>query len=216
MSDLELGEIGATPGTLTEWARELLREEMNRRGLEWREQPAIAEFKPVETPNDDNLLVLLRKYENVVDAAVDKLALAEAGVETYFFADDEATSSGVLTWSEKEGVKLLVGAADLAVGLEFLAGKRNVAPSDDPAGMATAAQEQDGGKPVIIRSYRDLTEAMVDRTKLESAGIECFLYDDNLLRLDWFVSNAIGGAKLVVSQNEAAPALKILDAASPG
>jgi hypothetical protein len=51
---------------------------------------------------------------------------------------------------------------------------------------------------------------MVDRTALESAGIQCFLYEDNLIRLDWFVSNAIGGAKLVVSENDAADAAKIL------
>lgn len=66
------------------------------------------------------------------------------------------------------------------------------------------------GRPVVLRTYRDITEAMVDRTALESAGIQCFLYDDNLIRLDWFVSNAIGGAKLVVSENEAADAEKIL------
>ena len=72
-----------------------------------------------------------------------------------------------------------------------------------------------GGKPVVLRTYRDITEAMVDRTALESAGIQCFLYDDNLIRLDWFVSNAIGGAKLVVSENDAADARKILDEARP-
>jgi len=72
-----------------------------------------------------------------------------------------------------------------------------------------------GGKPVVLRTYRDITEAMVDRTALESAGIQCFLYDDNLIRLDWFVSNAIGGAKLVVSENDAADAAKILAEASP-
>jgi hypothetical protein len=66
------------------------------------------------------------------------------------------------------------------------------------------------GKPVVLRAYRDITEAMVDRTALESAGIQCFLYDDNLIRLDWFVSNAIGGAKLVVSESDAADAAKIL------
>jgi hypothetical protein len=72
-----------------------------------------------------------------------------------------------------------------------------------------------GGKPVVLRIYRDITEAMVDRTALESAGILCFLYDDNLIRLDWFVSNAIGGAKLVVSESDAADAGKILDEAKP-
>jgi len=210
MSDGELEKIGLNPGTLTEWARDLLREEMNKRGLEWRDQPAIPEFKPLpEFPNDDNVLVLLRKYESAVEAAEDKLALGEAGVKSFFFADDEATSRGVLTWAKNEGVKLLVRAVDLAVSLELLAKKVDVPRGDGPA--ETDAIAKDSGKPVVIRSYRDVTEAMVDRTKLESAGIKCFLYDDNLIRLDWFVSNAVGGVKLVASQNEAAEARKILD-----
>ena len=71
------------------------------------------------------------------------------------------------------------------------------------------------GKPVVLRTYRDITEAMVDRTALESAGIQCFMYDDNLIRLDWFVSNAIGGAKLVVAEHDAADAKKILAEARP-
>ena len=79
----------------------------------------------------------------------------------------------------------------------------------DPDESQTEPREGDA-KPVVLRTYRDLTEAMVDRTALESAGIQCFLYDDNLIRLDWFVSNAIGGAKLVVSANDAADATKIL------
>jgi hypothetical protein len=212
MSDDELEKIGSNPRTLAAWATDLLREEMNQRGLEWREQPAIPEFKPSpEIPNDDNVLVLLRNYESAVRAAEDKLALGEAGVKAFFFADDEATSRGVLTWTQDEGVKLLVRAADLAVSLELLATRVDVLRDERSAEIAAVAKQQDGGKPVVIRSYRDVTEAMVDRTTLESAGITCFLYDDNLIRLDWFVSNAIGGAKLVVSQNEAAEALKILD-----
>ena len=66
-----------------------------------------------------------------------------------------------------------------------------------------------------MRRYRDITEAMVDRTVLESAGIKCCLYDDNLIRLDWFVSNAIGGAKLAVAENDAAEAAQILGEARP-
>jgi len=177
---------------------------------------SLPEFKPSpEIPNDDNVLVLLRKYESAVQAAEDKLALGEAGVKAFFFADNEATSRGLLTWTQDEGLRLLGRAADLAVSLELLAKKVDVHRDDRSAEIAVVAKEQDGGKPVVIRSYRDVTEAMVDRTTLESAGIKCFLYDDNLIRLDWFVSNAIGGAKLVVSQNEAAEALKILDDVSP-
>jgi len=215
MSDGELEKIGLDPRTLAEWARDLLRLEMDKRGLEWHEPPAIPEFKPLpEIPSDDNVLVLLRRYERAGDAAKDKLELGQAGVKAFFFADDEATASGVLNWTQDQGMKLLVRAADLAVSLELLAEKVDVPTGDRSAEAVTAGREQNGGKPVVIRSYRDITEAMVDRTTLESAGIKCLLYDDNLIRLDWFVSNAVGGVKLVVSQNEAAEALKILDEVS--
>ena len=160
MSDGELEKIGSNPVGSTEWARELLREEMNKRGLEWRDQPAISEFKPSpEFPNDDNVLVLLRKYESATDAAEDKLALGEAGVKAFFFVDDEATSRGVLTWAKNEGVKLVVRAVDLGISLKLLAKKVDVPRGDGPA--ETDAIAEDSGKPVVIRSYRDVTEAMV-------------------------------------------------------
>ena len=51
---------------------------------------------------------------------------------------------------------------------------------------------------VTIRQFRDLPEALLAKGSLESAGIECFLGDENLVRLDWFISNFIGGIKLCV------------------
>jgi hypothetical protein len=46
---------------------------------------------------------------------------------------------------------------------------------------------------------------------LDSAGIESFLVDDNLIGLDWFYSNAVGGIKLLVRQEDADTANKLLD-----
>ena len=84
-------------------------------------------------------------------------------------------------------------------------------------GTAEAQSEgtRDASRPVVLRQYRDITAAMVDRTALESSGIECWLYDDNLVRMDWFISNAIGGVKLVVAENHAQEAEKILSQALP-
>src|ERR1700732_4816371 len=64
---------------------------------------------------------------------------------------------------------------------------------------------------VTIRQFRDLPEALLARGSLESAGIECFLADENLVRLDWFISNFIGGIKLNVRAADAANAQKLLD-----
>jgi hypothetical protein len=64
---------------------------------------------------------------------------------------------------------------------------------------------------VTIRQFRDLPEALLAKGSLESAGIECFLADENLVRLDWFISNFIGGIKLNVHVADAANAQKLLD-----
>jgi hypothetical protein len=63
---------------------------------------------------------------------------------------------------------------------------------------------------VTIRQFRDLPEALLARGSLESAGIQCFLGDENLVRLDWFISNFIGGIKLCVKVQDAENADKLL------
>ncbi len=62
-----------------------------------------------------------------------------------------------------------------------------------------------------VRQFRDLPEALLAKGCLESAGIECFLGDENLVRLDWFISNFIGGIKLNVKVADAENARQILD-----
>jgi hypothetical protein len=64
---------------------------------------------------------------------------------------------------------------------------------------------------VNLRQFRDLPEALLAKGSLESAGIECFLADENLVRLDWFISNFIGGIKLRVRPEDAENAAKLLD-----
>jgi len=64
---------------------------------------------------------------------------------------------------------------------------------------------------VTVRQFRDLPEALLAKGSLESAGIECFLADENLVRLDWFISNFIGGIKLNVRAPDAENAQQLLD-----
>jgi Putative prokaryotic signal transducing protein len=68
---------------------------------------------------------------------------------------------------------------------------------------------------VSIRRFRDLHEALVAKGSLESSGIECFLADDNMIRMDWFISNLLGGIKLAVNQEDAEAAIAILDEPMP-
>jgi hypothetical protein len=64
---------------------------------------------------------------------------------------------------------------------------------------------------VTIRRYRDLSEAIIARGAIESAGIFCFLKD--LVRLDWQISNMIGGIRLQVAAADVEAAEAVL--ASP-
>lgn len=73
--------------------------------------------------------------------------------------------------------------------------------------------EPAGTRLVTIRRYRDLSEGIVARSMLESAGIHVELRDENLIRLDWQVSNFIGGLRLQVYAEEVAAATGLLDQA---
>lgn len=68
---------------------------------------------------------------------------------------------------------------------------------------------------VTIRKFRDLPEAVMAKGLIESAGIECFLADDNLVRMDWFISNLIGGVKLQVKLEDVHAANEILQQPIP-
>jgi hypothetical protein len=68
---------------------------------------------------------------------------------------------------------------------------------------------------VTVRQFRDLPEALFAKGSLESAGIECALVDDNMVRLDWFISNLLGGVKLQVAPEDAETANEILSQPIP-
>jgi hypothetical protein len=68
---------------------------------------------------------------------------------------------------------------------------------------------------VPIRRFRDLPEAQLAKGSLGSSGIECFLTDDNMVRMNWFVSNFLGGVKLLVNREDAEAAAAILDEPTP-
>lgn len=75
--------------------------------------------------------------------------------------------------------------------------------------------ELQSSKPVIVGRYRDLAMATVAKSMLDSAGIESFFVDDNVIRMDWFYSNAVGGIKLLVRDEDAAEARELLEGQAP-
>ena len=68
---------------------------------------------------------------------------------------------------------------------------------------------------VTLRSYSDVSQAMVPRTVLESAGIYCFLRDENFVRVDWGAGIALGGVRLQVRPEDAREAESVLSQPIP-
>ena len=68
---------------------------------------------------------------------------------------------------------------------------------------------------VTLRQFRDLPEALLAKGSLESAGIQAYLVDDNMIRMDWFISNLLGGIKLKVRAEDADAASEILNQPIP-
>lgn len=94
-----------------------------------------------------------------------------------------------------------------------------VLPGDPPPEPPPIEQVLDGEiemrDMVAIRRFRDLPEALLAKGALESAGIEVALVDGNMVRLDWFISNLLGGVKLMVKAEDAVAAREILDQPIP-
>ena len=63
---------------------------------------------------------------------------------------------------------------------------------------------------VVLRAFRDVPEALLAKGRLEASGIECFLADENMVRMDWFISNLLGGVKLLVQPSDFSQASRIL------
>ena len=68
---------------------------------------------------------------------------------------------------------------------------------------------------VTIRRYLWLPDALLAKCSLDSAGIQSFLTDENIVRIDWLWSNLVGGVKLSVDPQEADAANDVLKQAIP-
>lgn len=101
----------------------------------------------------------------------------------------------------------LIDAAQAALRAEFT--QRGLEPplieeEDDPI------EVEDDPDLATVGQYRDMAEAFVARAVLDQAGIECFLRDENTVRTDWLLSNAIGGMRLQVAAKDQAAAEELL------
>ncbi|MBZ5535576.1 MAG: DUF2007 domain-containing protein [Acidobacteriia bacterium] len=90
-------------------------------------------------------------------------------------------------------------------GLSFIP-RESPPPTEDP----------EPSELVTIRKFRDLMDADLAKGLLESVGIESFLIDENMVRMDWLISTGIGGIKLQVKREDAEAAMTVLDQPIPG
>jgi hypothetical protein len=106
-----------------------------------------------------------------------------------------------------EDTASLTGLASQVLNDEMA--RRELSPlQPDPDGL----QDETAPRPMVtIRSFPDVMQAWLAKSSLESAGIECYLVDDNMVCLDWGISIVLGGVKLRVKPEDAEAALVFLD-----
>ena len=60
---------------------------------------------------------------------------------------------------------------------------------------------------ITLWRYR---EALIAQSKLAAEGVESFLTEEDILRMNWYWSNVFGGVRLWVREDQSEPALAAL------
>jgi hypothetical protein len=110
----------------------------------------------------------------------------------------------------------LTDAARTALDAELARRNISLALEDGGDASAPASKSPEGGaidpqNLVIVATFRDLPPALIAKNVLDTAGIRNFLIDATTIRIDWFLSNAIGGVKLGVERKDLEAAKQALD-----
>ena len=66
-----------------------------------------------------------------------------------------------------------------------------------------------------IATFSKPEEAHLFRTRLEAAGIPAFVQDENFVQMDWLYSNAIGGVRVQIADDDLDSAREFLAADTP-
>lgn len=118
--------------------------------------------------------------------------------------------------SDEELIKLALESAELSDdawdALEEELDRRNL---EIPEPEVSEARTPERRKLVLLRRFRDVPEALLAKGMLEASGIKCFLADENMVRMDWFISNFLGGVKLMVEPESFSEASRILNDPMP-
>jgi Putative prokaryotic signal transducing protein len=183
MSDEELREIALSGDQLTSVAQELFEREIARRGLDLT-SPGTDESAESDPPE------VVAPFSDMEHQRVAELYSSKSDGELEKLAADGFELSD----EAREALQAEIGRRGLNLAL---------AP---PPGIDVYEVDDK----VTLRKFRDLPEALLAKGSLESAGIGAYLLDDNMIRMDWFISNLLGGIKLQVRAEDAEAAEEIL------
>src|ERR1700686_1652046 len=131
--------------------------------------------------------------------------------------DDRARIAGVYSAMSDEELTRLAHSSDELSSVAQEALRAELAKRGLVIQIAQQADENnfEFTNTVTLRKFRDLPEALLAKGCLESAGIDAYLVDDNIIRMEWFWSNLIGGIKLRVRPEDLQSASAILDQPIP-
>jgi hypothetical protein len=194
MSDGELQKIADDLDELTDEARSTLTIEIRKRELSF----SVPDVPP--SPSDEDWLEV-KRFDNVDEAEHAKTTLDAAEIASHLTREDSRFLVDRLISNLLGRVKLIVKPEDLDEALEIV---------DRPVKYENNLQDW-----IVLKQFRDLPEATLAKGALGSAGIECHLTDDNMVRLDWFLSNLLGGVKLLVKPDDLHAAEQLLDQPTP-
>ena len=68
---------------------------------------------------------------------------------------------------------------------------------------------------VTVATFLEPNRAHIARARLESEGIRAALDGEHHISMDWFISNAVGGVKLLVHERDRESAVRILNETFP-
>ena len=63
---------------------------------------------------------------------------------------------------------------------------------------------------ITIATFETPVEAHILSSALRDADVECFIFDEHIVSINWLFSNAVGGVKVKVLEDDVAVALDTL------
>ena len=64
---------------------------------------------------------------------------------------------------------------------------------------------------ITVASFSKPEEAHLLRLRLEAGGVPAFVQDENMVQMDWMYSNAIGGVRVQIAEEDVDRAKEILE-----